>query len=518
METVLLQTKFHIPPTRPNLVPRPHLIAKLNDGLAGKVTIISAPAGFGKTTLIANWLAQGQRPFGWLSLDEEDNDPHRFFTYAAAALQSISGEVEIIQPSPNLPIKAMTTLLVNNLIQLSEPGVLILDDYHLIETESIHEALTFLCDHLPSRLHLVLITRSDPPLSLARMRVGGDLNEVREKDLRFSREETAVFLNQIMGLKLTAQNIAVLEARTEGWIASLQLVALSLQDATDTTQLVNTFSGTHHFVVDYLVEEVLAQRPSGTREFLLKTSILNRLSAPLCDDLMPGGRSQQTLEQLHTANYFLVPLDNDRRWNRYHHLFADVLRQRVALTYPEQLPGLYQQAARWFEVHDFLYDAIEMALVGADYDLAATWILQAAETVIWEQGEWFLLGRWLATLPESLVKNQPRLCLYHAWGCLTRGQIAACNARLADAESAITKDPEANLLAQGELAAIRASMARFQGSPAQVIAQADIAMAHLPPANNPWRVMTLLNLGAAHFLGGNQAAASKALMEVWQLA
>ena len=232
----------------------------------------------------------------WLSLDEEDNDPDRFFTYLAAALEAIGGDAEIIQPSPNLSLKAIATILRNNLMRLPTPGILVLDDYHLIATESIHETLAFLYDHLPSTLHLVLITRSDPPLPLARMRVRGELNELREKDLRFTLEETDIFLNQAMGLNLSTQNIIALEARTEGWIASLQLAAFSLRDAPNAGQVIDNFSGTHHYVVDYLVEEVLAQRPPGTREFLLKTSILDRLSASLCDELLSSNQSQPSGE------------------------------------------------------------------------------------------------------------------------------------------------------------------------------------------------------------------------------
>ena len=280
MAETLLQTKLFKPALRPLLVSRTRLLDKLDKGRSGKLNLVSAPAGFGKTTLVAAWLEKSRSPFSWLSLDDEDNDPNRFFTYVAAALQKLTNEVEFAPPSSNLPSNAVTKLLLNNLVQLSTPSVLVFDDYHLIKTEAIHEALTFICDHLPPTLHLVLITRSDPPLPLARLRVHGELNEVRQKDMRFTVAETAEFLNEIMGLNLTSQHITALDARTEGWIASLQLAAISLQDASDVTELINAFGGTHRYIVDYLVEEVLAQRPPQTREFLLKTSILNRLSAP----------------------------------------------------------------------------------------------------------------------------------------------------------------------------------------------------------------------------------------------
>lgn len=302
--TELLQTKLFKPPLKRSLVPRTHLIGKLDKGLAGKVTIVSAPAGFGKTSVIAAWLAQMQRPLGWISLDEEDNDPHRFFAYLVAALTPVAEGVELFQPAPTLSIEAMTTQLVNNLARMSEPGILVLDDYHLIDTKAIHEAMAFLCERLPPVLHLVLITRSDPPLPLARMRARGELNEIRQTDLRFSLEESAVFLNQMMELNLAPGDVAALETRTEGWITSLQLAALSLKDASDPAQFIDSFSGTHRYIVDYLMEEVLTQRPSGTREFLLKTSILNRFSAPLCDELLSDDSSQQRLEELDAATFF----------------------------------------------------------------------------------------------------------------------------------------------------------------------------------------------------------------------
>lgn len=518
MSQILSQMKLFKPVLRSSLVPRLRLIEKLDKGFTGKMTLISAPAGFGKTTAATNWLSQLQRPLGWLSLDEDDNDPHRFFTYVKAALAPMTGTRESHQTFPALSVKAMTTLLLNNLLELSEPGVLVLDDYHLIETESIHEAMAFLCTQLPPALHLVLITRSDPPLPLARMRARGELNELRQKDLRFTLEETAVFLTEIMGLTLTGENVAALEARTEGWIASLQLVALSLQETSDATQIIDAFSGTHRYIVDYLVEEVLAQCPAETREFLLKTSLLNRLSASLCDEVLADSQSQDTLERLETANFFLIPLDDERGWYRYHHLFADVLRQRAAQAYPDQLSGLYQRASQWYQSPGFLHDAIEMELAGADYSQAAALIIQAAETVTWEQGEWLLLDRWLSILPEALIKKQPRLCLYQGFGFRVRGQYVAGNARLADAERAILIAPEENQLAQGELAAIRSTIARFQGNHSQVLAHAEIALTHLPPAGNAWRVMTLLNLGATHFLRDEQEEAARTLTEVWQLA
>ena len=334
--TPILATKLYIPPLRPNVVIRPRLLEQLNEGLHRKLILISAPAGFGKTTLVSEWVEGIERLAAWLSLDEGENDPARFLTYLVAALQTIApnigeGVLGVLQSPQPPPTETILTALLNDLTTLSDHFVLVLDDYHVIDAKSIDHALTYLVEHLPPQMHLVIATREDPQLPLARLRARGQLTELRATDLRFTPSEAAAFLNQGMGLNLSAEDIARLSSRTEGWIAGLQLAALSLQGQKDTAGFIRSFTGSHHFVLDYLVEEVLGQQPESLQTFLLRTSILDRMTGPLCDAVLldPSGSGQETLEYLEHANLFLVPLDNERRWYRYHHLFADLLRQRL---------------------------------------------------------------------------------------------------------------------------------------------------------------------------------------------
>ena len=344
MSEPLLLTKLYIPPPRPDMVSRPHLIEKLNAGLHHKLTLISAPAGFGKTTLISEWLASCGRPVAWLSLDEGDGDPARFLTYFVVALQTLAlSKVEGIKPNigagmlgalqnPQLPpIELLLTTLLNEITSIPENFILVLDDYHVVDSKSVDQALEFLVEHLPPQMHLVIATREDPHLPLARLRARGQLTELRAADLRFTPAEAAEFLNQVMGLNLSAEDITALETRTEGWIAGLQLAALSMQGHQDTAGFIRSFTGSHHFVLDYLIEEVLKHQPESIQTFLLRTSILDRLCGPLCDAVLgsPSDSGQETLEYLEHANLFIVPLDNERRWYRYHHLFGELLRQRL---------------------------------------------------------------------------------------------------------------------------------------------------------------------------------------------
>ena len=336
MPTPILATKLYIPPLRPKVVSRPRLLERLNEGLHRNLILIAAPAGFGKTTLVSEWVEGIERPTAWLSLDEGDNDPTRFLTYLVAALQTIAatlgeGVLGVLQSPQPPPTASILMALLNEITTISDHFVLVLDDYHVLDAKPIDQALTFLLDHLPPQMHLVIATREDPPLPLARLRVGGHLTELRVTDLRFTPSEAAEFLNQGMGLNLEAQDIARLSTRTEGWIAGLQLAAISLQGHEDATSFITSFSGSHHFVLDYLVEEVLGQQSESLQTFLLRTSILDRVCGSLCDAVLldASASGQATLEYLERANLFIVPLDNERRWYRYHHLFAELLRQRL---------------------------------------------------------------------------------------------------------------------------------------------------------------------------------------------
>lgn len=335
MSAPILTTKLYIPPPRPKVVLRPRLIERLNEDR--RLTLISAPAGFGKTTLVSEWITNLSRPTAWLSLDEEDNDPARFLAYLIAALQTIAQAVgervlAALQSSQPPPVDSLFTGLLNDIAAVPDNFVLVLDDYHLIDAQPVDDVLTFLIEHLPPQMRLVIATREDPELPLARLRAGGQLVELRAADLRFTPAEAAEFLNWVMGLSLSEEDVDALEARTEGWIAGLQLAALSMQGRADTTGFIQSFTGSHRFVLDYLVEEVLQQQPENIQDFLLHTSILDRLCGSLCDAVLldPSVSGQETLEYLERANLFIIPLDSERRWYRYHHLFVELLRQSAA--------------------------------------------------------------------------------------------------------------------------------------------------------------------------------------------
>ncbi len=337
MSTSILATKLYVPAPRTKVVLRPRLIDRLNEGLQGKLTLISAPAGFGKTSLVSEWVAGCQRPTAWLSLDEGDNDPTRFLTYLINALQTIAptiGEaiLGVLQSTQPPPIETMLTVLLNEISTISDNFVLVLDDYHMIDATPVDHALTFLLEHLPPQMHLVITTRDDPQLPVARLRASGQLTELRAADLRFSFPEVVQFLNHVMRLDLSAEEVAALESRTEGWIAGLQLAALSMRGRDDMAQFVRAFAGDNRYIVDYLVEEVLQRQPEQVRSFLLQTAILDQLNGSLCDAVTGQQEGGARLEALERGNFFVVPLDDKRHWFRYHHLFADVLYAHLTRT------------------------------------------------------------------------------------------------------------------------------------------------------------------------------------------
>src|SRR5436305_2260255 len=382
--TPILATKLYLPRLRPNVVSRPRLIERLNEGLHRNLTLIAAPAGFGKTTLISQWVTSCDRQVAWLSLDEGDSDPTRFLTYLVAALRTIAptlgeGVLGALQSPQPPPPEAMLTALLNDLTTIRDHLVLVLDDYHVLDATAVDHALSFLLEHLPPQMHLIIATREDPQLPLARLRARGQLTELRATDLRFTPSEAAGFLNQGMGLNLSAEDITALETRTEGWIAGLQLAAISMQGHQDTTSFIKSFTGSHHFVLDYLVEEVLQQQPESIQTFLLRTSILDRLCGSLCDAVLlnPTVSGQATLESIEHANLFLVPLDNERRWYRYHQLFADLLRQRLhqrsASSTGDEVGGvseLHRRASQWYEDNGLEIEAFHHAAAAHDIERA----------------------------------------------------------------------------------------------------------------------------------------------------
>ena len=376
----LLETKLHVPRWQRGLVARPRLSERLSRGAESALTLVSAPAGFGKTTLLAEWLAAAPadgRSVAWLSLDQRDNDPALFWAYLVAALKTAAhgvgaGALSLLQP-PRPPGEAGLVTLLNDLGAISDDVVLVLDDYHVIDARDVQDGMAFLLEHLPPQIHLVIGSRADPVLPLARLRGRGELVEIRAADLRFTPGEAAAYLNGVMGLVLTAADVAALERRTEGWIAALQLAALSLQGREDVAAFIDGFAGNDRYIVDFLAEEVLQRQPGYVQQFLLQTSILDRLSGPLCDAVTGQDGGKAMLAALELGNLFLVPLDGRRRWYRYHQLFADVLHARLRDEQPGDVPDLHRRASGWYEHNDEPSEAIRHALAAGDFDRAATW-------------------------------------------------------------------------------------------------------------------------------------------------
>lgn len=522
MVTPILATKLYIPSRRPRVVLRPHLIARLNEGLHRRLTLISAPAGFGKTTLVSEWSASCGRPVAWLALDEGDNDPTRFLAHLVAAVQTIAAQIGagvlgLLQAQPPPPSEAILTALLNEIATTPTDFVLILDDYHVIDAPSVDHALTFLIEHLPPRMHLAIATREDPQLPLARLRARSQLTELRVRDLRFTHAEAAQFLTTVMGLHLSASEIAALEARTEGWIAGLQLAAISLQGHPDAAHFITSFTGSHHFVLDYLVEEVLQQQSERVQTFLLRTSILDRLCGPLCDAVLrdPAASGQATLEYIEHANLFLVPLDSERRWYRYHHLFADLLRQRLAQSAPagpgaaeEPIAALHLRASTWYEANGLEVEAFQHAAAANAVERAAR-LAAGTGMPLHFRGAAAPVLKWLETLPTSVMDARPALWVMHALALSISGRNTGVEARLQAAEAAlhgIEPDEQTRDLV-GQIAAIRAMIAAPQYEVETIIAQARRALEHLAPDNLPLRTTATCALGLAYQFQGDRAAA-----------
>jgi LuxR family maltose regulon positive regulatory protein len=414
---------------------------RLDQGVERTLTLVAAPAGFGKTTLLAEWLAAGSaggRPAAWVSLDAGDNDPARFWAYVLTALQTVQPGIGAtalsLLHSPQPPsVAAVVTTLINELDALEDDIALILDDLHVIEAQPVYDVLAFLLDHLPPRLRLVVATRADPPLPLARLRARGELSELRAVDLRFTPDEAAAFLTRTMGLDLSAADIAALEHRTEGWIAGLQLAALSMRGHQDLSGFVQAFAGDHRYVVDYLVEEVLLRQPARVRDFLLQTAILDRLNGSLCDTVTGQEGGDARLEALERGNFFVVPLDDRRHWYRYHHLFADVLQVHLRAERPGQVATLHRRASAWYEQHGSVADAVRHALAGEDFERAADLVELTAPAMRRSRQEATLLG-WFRALPDDIVRCRPVLSVGYASALLSTGELEGVEDRLRDAE------------------------------------------------------------------------------------
>jgi LuxR family maltose regulon positive regulatory protein len=519
MATPLLTTKLYIPPVRPELVLRPHLIERLNEGLDHRLTLVSAPAGFGKTTLLTEWASSCGRPVAWLSLDEGDNDLARFMAYFVAALETIQanigqGVLGAFQAPRPPQMESVLTGLINEIAALPEPFVLVLDDYHLITFQPIHDALAFLLDHLPPHAHLVMAGRSDPPLPIARLRGRGQLTELRQSDLRFTPQEAARFLNQAMGLQLSTDDVAALSSRTEGWIAGLQMAAVSMQGRDDVASFIQAFTGSNIFVLDYLVEEVLHGQVDDVQSFLLQTSILDRLSGPLCEAVIggetegPSARGQATLEMLEHSNLFIVRLDDERRWYRYHRLFADLLRQRLRQLYPDLLQELHRRASEWYERNGFVGQAIHHALSAEDFERGADLVEGMAESIMM-RSEAATFQKWVEALPDDVFRTRPLLGVYHAISLLLSGHpLDVAEARLQDAVEADTDS-----IISGQVAAFRGLIAAYRGEAGQTVELARRALEILPEDSLFFRSLVAGYLGLVYLQIGDYEAAAQTLPE-----
>ena len=519
-QDVLLATKLHVPRPQPGFVPRPRLVEALGEGLARGRVLICAPAGFGKTSLLADWARGSRRPVAWLGLDAGDNDPARFWRYVVVALDQaqpgIAGRLgPLLGPPAPRSFEGLVTALINELA--AQPGrdevLLVLDDYHLVDAGPVHESVAFLLENLPPGLLLVVSGRADPPLPLARLRARGQLAELRAAELRFTTEEAAALLGAAAGPVLPDSAVVALTARTEGWAAGLQLAALSLRGRTDTAGFVAAFSGSHRFVLDYLADEVLDGQPEQVRAFLLETSVLERLSGELCDAVTGRSGSQAMLHHIERAGLFLVPLDEVRGWWRYHHLFADLLRARLEQEQSGRVQELHRAAAAWSDEHDLGDDAVRHALAAGD----AAWAAQLVERhvdMLLRRSEGVTLRRWLSTLPVEVLRARARLCLAQGFNAVVSGQVEGIEPLLDDAERAFAATgsqppeppvgPAGGVLANvpAGIAFLRAELARLHGDAARAVDWDQQARAQLGESDFYLRTLVRANLAVADWLRG----------------
>ena len=538
-ERLLLVTKLAIPPVRSDLVARPRLVNQLQSGIQRPLMLIAAPAGFGKTTLLSAWLEHAPMSAAWVSLESSDDDLICFWSYVFAALErahpgSSTSALPLLQGSDTQQIPPMETILtvwINGLsAQAQEEVALILDDYHLITAPLIHRSVTYLVEHLPPRFHLVIVTRADPPLPLARLRTRGHLTEIRAADLRFTSEETTAFLTRTPGLPLSGEDIAALDARTEGWIAGLKLAALSMQGREDISAFLKAFTGSQRYIIDYLTEEVLARQSEPVQSFLLQTAILERLQGSLCEAVIgeysEEASGQAMLEQLEQANLFLMPLDDERLWYRYHQLFAEALRHRLQRKHSDLLPELHRRASAWYEQQGLTRDAVHHALAATDFARAAHLIEQAFNALV-RRGEIATLQRWVAALPDELLRSNIELAVLQGWLLFVSGKHDEALLHLQDIErvfgiNPVADDPSEQVMVpggtsrhaeiKGRIAAIRASIAVTRGDLPRTIALSRLALDYLPKENIS-RAYASWYLGRAYWLSGDVKAASIALAE-----
>ena len=542
MSTPVLATKLYVPPPRPGAVLRPRLIEQLNAGLVAgrRLILVSASAGFGKTSLVSEWIADCGRPAAWLSLDEGDSDPACFLAHLGASLQTLvltnkdgtparigAGVLGALQTPQAPPITSVLTTLLNEIALVAGDFILVLDDYHRVESNAVDGALAFLLEHQPPQMRLVITTREDPQLPLARLRARGQLIELRAVDLRFTPLEAAEFLNQAMGLRLSADDVAALETRTEGWITGLQLAALALQGsvwalgASDPSGFIQAFTGSHRFVLDYLVEEVLQRQPEHIRNFLLQTAMLERLCGPLCDAVTETADGTAMLDTLERANLFIVPLDNQRQWYRYHHLFAEVLLAYSEKELPGQIPRLRGRASVWCAQNNLPADAIQYALAAPDFERAAE-LIEKAYTAMDANLQSALWLGWAKKLPAEIVRQRPVLCVDYAWALSDSGEHEASASWLRAAEQRLEGPAEGMRVADAEkfralparIALVYATQAQVAGDVEATATYAALALERSPAADSHHHALAAVTLGMAYWSRGDLGGAERALT-VW---
>jgi LuxR family maltose regulon positive regulatory protein len=517
-ETSPLLTKIFVPILREDLIRRQRLIDALQSNLRQeaifnrRLTLISASAGFGKTTLLSEWVQSIDTSVAWLSLDRGDNNLSRFLTYFIAALQTIRPDLGI-EPMAMLhsdappPSEIVLTALINEIAQDSKPYLIIIDDYHVIVERTIHEAISFLLNHAPPNLHLVISSRSDPPINMSRLRGRDELKELRTADLRFTADETAAFLHQVMGLALSPEDVHALEKRIEGWVVGLQLAALSIQSpfppqtrASEHTNGLSAFAANQRYILDYFTDEVLLQQPQEIQDFLLQTAILDQLTGSLCNHLTDREDGQMTLLDLEKANLFITPLDHDQRWYRYHHLFADLLRKHLIRTRPSSMPGLHRLASEWYENNGMISEALRHLIALGDTVRAANLVEENALAML-DHGELITLASWLDELPDQVVRSRPLLCVTRAWPMAYAGQVQAIESLLQDATNSFARldedvqDSPSGQRIQGHIAAIQAQILGIQGELGRSTAMAREALTRLPVEDHLARGWAQFHLG-----------------------
>ena len=509
MDTPLLSTKLFVPPARTGLVPRPRLMKRLDAALGSPFTLVSAPAGFGKTTILTQWAATIKPPMrvAWVQLDEGDNDPVRFWDYFIAAVktlaQSAGSDVSAMLHSPQgYTTEAVLTTLLNDVASTPEDFVLVMDDYHLIKAEAIHSGVTFVLDHCPPKMHLILATRVDPRLPLAHFRGRGTMIELGADDLRFTLDEANDFM-KLQDVELHQEDLAALSAKAEGWIVGLKMAAMAMRGRKDVRQFVASFAGNQRFVMDYLVEEVLKRQPEDVRSFLLNTSVLERLTAPLCDALTGNSDGREMLARLEQSNLFLVPLDESRRWCRYHHLFAELLRQQLEVeSGEERVKQLHRQASQWYEEHDFVDDAVQHGLAARDWEQTMRLVGAVADSRF-KRGEMVTLFNWLKAIPEAVLSTDFYLYRQYSRTLIETGHLDAAEAALSNLHH--TAQGDANL--EGEVAALQADVAQKRGNLRRAIEIGEKALSLLSPDNLVFRCWASYRLGFnQHYLGLLDAA------------